>query len=415
MSSATRRENDPAAAAAAIEALAKVEGRGSLYAHYDVLRAADPIHRSQHPLFPNCWFVSRHADIHQLLRDRRFVQDSRNSEVFAGSEGAFAEMVSRILIFLPPAAHQRTRDLVYRAFTPQQVARRRPRIEALVDELLSALERGRECDLLQEVLYALPMTVICELLGATQEDRAVFEDTFSVQAAEVSDVGSATPEQRQAADRAVERFSVSVRALIRKHRDHPNDGILAKLIEAADDGDRLSEDEIVAAIYILIGAGHETTANLLGNGLAHLLGEHRDQWDRLVREPELVPSAVEELLRFDTSVQFNQRVANEDVVFNGVEIKENERIIVLLGAANRDPEVFAEPQRLDIGRDPNPHLAFGAGANYCLGTHLARLQMTIALDALVRRMPELRLVSEPDWRPTWMMRGLRALPVALSP
>ena len=149
--------------------------------------------------------------------------------------------------------------------------------------------------------------------------------------------------------------------------------------------------------------------------LAHLLGEHRDQWDRLVREPELVPSAVEELLRFDTSVQFNQRVANEDLVFKGVEIKENERIIVLLGAANRDPEVFAEPQRLDIGRDPNPHLAFGAGANYCLGTHLARLQMTIALDALVRRMPELRLVSEPDWRPTWMMRGLRALPVALSP
>jgi cytochrome P450 len=293
------------------------------------------------------------------------------------------------------------------------VERRRPRIEALVDELISSLAGRSECDLLAEVLYSLPMSIMCELLGATPEDREVFEETFSVQAAEVSDVGSATAEQRQAADRAIERFSDSIRELIRKHRSNPS-GMLAQLIAASDEGDQLNEDEVVAAIYILIGAGHETTANLLGNGLAHLLGEHREQWDRLARQPELVPSAVEELLRFDTSVQFNQRVANEDVVFEGVEIKENERIIVLLGAANRDPEVFADPGKLDIARDPNPHLAFGAGANHCLGIHLARLQMTLALDALVRRVPELRLVGEPDWRPTWMMRGLRTLPVSFS-
>ncbi len=403
--------NDPDAAAAVIEKLATVQERGSLYEHYQALRSADPIHRSRHPLFPDCWFLSRHEDIYRILRDRRFVQDSRNSEVFAGSTGAFADMVSRIMIFLPPGPHERTRELVYRAFTPRETTRWRPRIEAVIDTLLSTVTNRGECDLLHDVLYQLPMTVICELLGATAEDRQVFMDTFASQSGEASDVGSATEEHRQAADRAVEQFNHYATELIRKHRARPRGGILATLIEASDDGDRLTEDELIAALYILIGAGHETTANLLGNGLAHLLTDHRDQWDRLVASPSLVPSALEELLRYDTSVQFNQRVANEDVVYEGREIAENDRIIVLLGAANRDPEVFPAPNALDITRDPNPHLAFGAGTYYCLGTHLARLEMQIALDALVRRMPKLRLTGEPDWRPTWMMRGLRRMPV----
>ncbi len=409
MSSATNG-HDPDAAAAVIDQLAAVEGRDRLYEHYDALRAADPIHKSRHELFPDCWFISRHQDIDNILRDKRFVQDARNAEVFAGSEGAYAELVSRILIFLPPGGpHERTRSLIYRAFTPQAVERRRERVEAVILDLVTKVAGRGEFDLLRDVLYELPMTVICELLGATAEERAKFMQSFSQQGHEVADVGSASDEQHRAADRNVELFIANTKEMIERHRSQPGDDILTTLIKASDDGDQLSEDEVIAAIYILIGAGHETTANLLGNGLAHLLRD-RPQWERLGQHPELVPSAVEELLRYDTSVQFNQRVANEDVVYNGIEIPENDRIIVLLGAANRDPEVFAKPNQLDIARHPNPHLAFGAGMYHCLGIHLARMQMQIALGAIVRHMPTLALIGEPDWRPTWMMRGLARMP-----
>ena len=406
-----RSGTDPDAAAAVIDQLAAVEGRDRLYEHYHTLRAADPIHKSRHELFPDCWFISRHEDIDRILRDRRFVQDARNAEVFAGSEGAYAEMVSRILIFLPPGGpHERTRSLIYRAFTPTAVERRRERVEAVVGDLVAKVAGRGEFDLLHEVLYELPMTVICELLGASGEERAKFMESFSQQGHEVADVGSASQEQHRQADRNVELFTANVKEMIERHRSAPADDILTTLIQASDDGDLLSEDEVIAASYILIGAGHETTANLLGNGLAHLLLD-RPQWERLVLHPELVPSAIEELLRYDTSVQFNQRVANEDVVYDGIPIAENDRIIVLLGAANRDPEVFARPDSLDIARDPNPHLAFGAGLYHCLGIHLARMEMQIALDAIVRQLPRLRLVGEPEWRPTWMMRGLARMPV----
>jgi cytochrome P450 len=339
------------------------------------------------------------------------VQDARNAEVFAGSEGAYADMVSRILIFLPPGGpHERTRSLIYRAFTPNAVERRRPRVEAVIGDLIAKVAGRGEFDLLHEVLYELPMTVICELLGASGEERAKFMESFSQQGHEVADVGSASEEQHRHADRNVELFTANVKEMIERHRSAPGDDILTTLIQASDDGDRLSQDEVIAAIYILIGAGHETTANLLGNGLAHLLRD-RPQWQRLVEHPDLVPSTIEELLRYDTSVQFNQRVANEDVVYEGIPIAENDRIIVLLGAANRDPEVFDSPDTLDITRDPNPHLAFGAGLYHCLGIHLARMQMQIALDAIVRHLPGLRLAGEPAWRPTWMMRGLVRMPV----
>ena len=411
--SGSHDRKDPEAAAQAIEQLAAVEGRNRLYAHYDTLREADPIHKSRHPLFPDCWFFSRYDDIDSILKDRRFVQDGRNAEVFAGTEGAYADMVSRILIFLPPGGpHERTRQLIYRAFTPKAVERRRERVVTVVEDLVARVGRGGSFDLLHDFLYVLPTTVIAELLGASEEEREQLMACFSSQGHEVADVGSATDEQHRQADRAVELFTTNVREMIERHRKAPADDVLTTLIQASDDGDQLSEDEVIAAVYILIGAGHETTANLLGNGLAHLLPD-RAQWEALVTHPERVPTALEELLRFDTSVQFNQRVANEDVEYRGAKIAENDRIIILLGAANRDPAVFAQPDRLDLARNPNPHLSFGAGLYHCLGIHLARLEMQVALDALVRRMPGLRLKEEPAWRPTWMMRGLERLPVEM--
>jgi len=407
---ATIPDRDPARAAAAIARLAAGHGRDGLYADYDVLRAADPLHRSQHELFPDCWFISRHEDVDRILRDRRFVQDSRNSEVFAGSEGPFAEMVSRILIFLPPGPHERTRSLIYRAFTPQAVERRKPRVQAVIRQLFEGLRDRGECDLLRDVLYPLPMTVIGEMLGASESERQLLFELFEQQGREVADVGAASDAQRERADRMIERFCEAVRGMLARRREDSGEDLLTTLRRAGEDGDRLDEQEILAAVYILIGAGHETTANLLGNGLAHLLGD-REQWEGLVASPERVPSAVEELLRFDTSVQWNQRVANETLRYGGAEIAEDDRIIVLLGAANRDPEVFADPHRLDVARDPNPHLAFGAGLYHCLGVHLARLEMRTALDALVQHFPKLQLTEEPRWRPTWMMRGLESLPV----
>lgn len=403
-------ERDPGAAAATIARLAAGHGREGLYADYDVLRAADPLHRSQHELFPDCWFISRHEDVDRILRDKRFVQDSRNSEVFAGSEGPFAEMVSRILIFLPPGPHERTRQLIYRAFTPQAVALRQPRIEAVIHQLFEGLRDHGKCDLLHDLLYPLPMTVIGEMLGASEAERQLLFELFEQQGHEVADVGAASDAQHAQADRMIERFCEAVRDMLARRREAPADDLLGTLSQAGEDGDQLDEEEILAAVYILIGAGHETTANLLGNGLAHLLRD-RSQWERLVASPEWVPRAVEELLRFDTSVQWNQRVANEPVRYEGVEIAENDRIIVLLGAANRDPEVFPDPQRLDITRDPNPHLSFGAGLYHCLGLHLARLEMRTALDAIVRHFPDLELAEEPRWRPTWMMRGLESMAV----
>lgn len=419
---------DPARAAASVASLASGDGLDELYALYDVLRESDPIHRSTHPQFPRCWFVSSYAAVDAVLRDKRFVQDARNSEVFAGTEGPFADMVSRILIFLPPGGpHERTRSLIYRAFTPRRVEARRGRIEALVDDLVGRLVRAGGGDLLHDVFYALPMVVIGELLGATEEEQATLSELFRAQGQEVSDVGSASDEQRKAADEMIVRFEDEVRRMIERCRraggggrsragegGAGGEGILHTLIAANDEGDRLSEREILAAVYILIGAGHETTANLLGNGVAHLLGPWRGEWERLVAEPALVPSAVEELLRFDTSVQWNQRVANEACSFLGVEMDEDDRVIVLLGAANRDPGVFAEPHRLDVGRDPNPHLAFGAGLYHCLGVHLARLEMQVALGALVRRVPGMKLVGEPRMRRTWMMTGLEGVEVEVE-
>jgi len=207
-----RAGTDPDAAAAVIDQLAAVEGRDRLYDHYHTLRSADPIHRSRHALFPDCWFISRYRDIDRILRDRRFVQDARNAEIFAGREGAYADMVSRILIFQPPGGrHERTRRLIYRAFTPAAVERRRARVAAVVGDLVAKVVGRGEFDLLHEVLYELPMTVICELLGANGDEQAMFAETFSQQSHEVADVGSATPEQRRRADRNVEVFTENVK------------------------------------------------------------------------------------------------------------------------------------------------------------------------------------------------------------
>jgi cytochrome P450 len=308
--------------------------------------------------------------------------------------------------------HTRLRGLISKAFTPGSIEQLRPRITELTQELLAPVRAVGRFDVIAHFAYPLPVTVICELLGVPATDRELFRSLTSDMAA-VIDL-DATPEQYGRAAGAVLTFTAYLVPLFEDRRREPQNDLISALVAAEEAGERLGADEILTTVLLLLIAGHETTMNLIGNGLLALL-RHPDQLELLRAHPDLMPSAVEELLRFDPPVRRVVRIALNDATIDGQDVRAGEQVIAMLHDANHDPTVFPSPDILDITRDARRHVAFAAGAHYCLGAPLARAEAQIALAALID-LPELHLATdEPRWRALETLHALESLPIAFTP
>lgn len=362
------------------------------------------------------WLLSHHADVSAGLRNSHLSREPWRAPAWEKTRPFMADSTLertslQWMLFNDPPKHTRLRRLVNGAFKPPVVAALRERIVAVTDQLLDALPRQGRFDLMSGLAQPLPVRVICDILGLPPEDFAqtkLWSDALSIIVEPV-----VRREQRAAAGRAAEEMVAYLRGHVAARRSAaPRDDVLGLMIAAQDDGGGLSEDELLGNLILLFIAGHETTTNLIGNGTLTLL-RHPDQLARLREQPALAASAVEEMLRFEGSVNMVARSTTEPYAVGDTVIPAGELIFFMLAPANRDPAVFADPDRFDIGRDPNPHLAFGAGIHFCLGAPLARLEGEIAFQRLLARYPTLALADEsPRWRPWINLRGLEALTLA---
>ena len=384
------------------------------YPTYRVLRERMPIWRS--PL--GAWVLSRYRDIAALLKDSNFIHDfdgdisdPRNRRAVL-NEPVTQNLGTSMLVRDPPD-HTRLRGLVVRAFTARRVEEMRPRIETLVEQLIRKVADRGSMDVIGDLSHPLPVIVICDMLGIPEQDRDQFLHGFRISGRSLEPV----PMSRQELDEAnvgVLRMREYFDGLFERRAKSPGDDLISALMAVRDEADgRLSPTELTSNISLLFAAGHETTANLIGNGMLAL---HRnpDQWDLLVRDPSLAADAVDELLRYDSSVQLTTRKAAQDCEIGEekVAIKRGDGIICLLGAANRDPAQFDDAERLDITRKNVRPLSFGGGIHHCLGAQLARIEAEIVFRAIAERLPKLKLndIQNPQWRPTLTLRRLAALP-----
>jgi cytochrome P450 len=397
--------------------LRSVGAQENPYPTYALMRTVRPVLAVPVPNFagPGVYMLTRYADVHAVLRDARFSVDRTRAPLVRENLERLPEFLRqstqglRSMLVMDPPDHTRVRKLANKAFTPRRVAALRPHIEQLVAGLIDALGGRRRFDLIHDFAEPLPAIVIAELLGVPASDHRQFRAWSSRL---IAAIGGPDPELRRASAEAGRNLLDYLSDTIAERRKAPRDDLISALIHAQEESDALSDAELLATCNLLLLAGHETTTNLIGNGMLALLREP-GQWQRLCDDPALVPSAVEELLRFDGPVQATVRVALEDVELGGERIPPGALLIVSLGAANHDPAVFADPDRLDLARDPNPHLAFGFATHFCLGAPLARLEAQIAFRALSARFKKLSLLDDrPTYRPNPILRGLRTLPLS---
>jgi cytochrome P450 len=378
------------------------------YPTYHRLRDEDPVHHS--PM--DFWVLTRYEDVAAVLRDPRFIKEPLVSMVAARFGVSVPPGVGLSMLDRDPPDHTRLRSLVSKAFTPRVVEGLRPRIQKMVDELITRAEAVGTMDLIEEFAYPIPVNVICEMLGVPVEDHERFKG-WSLDIARGLDSVWLPPESEIPKRSGAARHAIGdyMRGLIAERRASPRGDLLSALIAAEEAGDKLSEDELIATCILLLIAGHETTVNLIGNGTLALL-RHPEELRRLRETPGLITSAVEELLRYDGPVQRTARITSTAVTIGGRTIPKGEMVMPFIGAADRDPSQFPDPDRLDLGRADNRHIAFGWGIHFCLGAPLARVEGQIAIDTLVQRLPRLALVNdEPEHRQSLTLRGLTALPV----
>ena len=380
------------------------------------LRAEDPVHWSEHH---QAWLLTRYGDVAGAFLDLRLSSERVGSLLPAAPTAEEREtfdpvyrMLGNWMVFTDPPAHSRLRRLARAAFTGRTVERMRPVIQSVVDALITDLANQRRMDFVRGFAYPLPATVIAHLLGVPESDLGRFKQ-WSDDVAAIVFGASDRAARRDRAPRGLAALEQYFRALLGRYRSEPADNLLSDLARAEEKGDVLSSDEVVATCVLLLFAGHDTTTNFLANGFFHL-GRNPDQWQRLGRDGRLAASAVEELLRYDGPTKMQVRIAKEGVELGGKRIRTGQRLLLCQAAANRDPERFADPDRLDLGRRDNDHIAFGLGIHHCLGAPLARLEGQIAFAALAERLPGLRVVESPAWRPTILGRGLDALPVCVE-
>lgn len=363
------------------------------------------------------WFVTRYAEVDQVLRDdRRFVRDPALAlspetveKFFEGSDPQVMAMTNNHMLNKDGEDHHRLRMLVSKAFTRPVIQRMRPRIHEIAQELLDGVQGRGQMELVSEYAFPLPIIVIAELLGIPSQDR----DKFRAWSNAVV-TPALTEEAQQESARLLREFVAYMQDLVSKRRENPGDDLLSGLIQAEEQGDRLNESELFSMLTLLIVAGHETTVTLIGNAVLALL-RNPAQLQTVIDQPEAMVQAVEELLRYDSPVERAlTRWMVEDVELAGQQMQRGDLIIAVLGSANRDEKRFEDPTGLDLARQPNPHLAFGKGAHYCLGAPLARLEAEIALNALFNHFPDLKLDIAPEelaWREVPLFRSLKQLPV----
>jgi cytochrome P450 len=393
------------------------EFRKDPYPTYTRLRRETPVVAVRLPLIGDAFGLTRHADVVASFTDERLVNDARNAR---GSDDGMDRWwmppifraLRRSMVSSDAPDHRRLRDLVHQAFTPRRVEALRTSVEGIVTELLDAAAKKPQVDLMADFAVPLPLRVISEMMGVPEEDRMIFRR----QIAGLLDGAPTALRMAWNIPRTHAMFGF-FRKLIRLRRDRPSNDLLTALVEAEEKGDRLSEDELVAMIFLLLLAGHETTVNLIGNGVLALL-ENPGELAKLRAQPELVGTAVEEILRFTNPVgQPSPRFARETFYLQAHRIHQGAMVIPLLASANRDEAAFERADMMDITRNPNRHVAFGLGAHYCLGAPLARLEGRIALSALVQRFPRMQLAvpaKKLHYRGSANLRGLRELPLRLS-
>jgi cytochrome P450 PksS len=394
--------------------LASPEFKANPFPYYARLRAEEPVYRTTLPTKETAWLITRYDDVAMVLRDERFVKDAGNAltPAEAARQRWFRKIfksLRRSMLNRDPPDHTRLRGLV-KAFSPRLIEQMQGRIEALTNELLDRVEGRGQMDLIAHFALPLPATVIAELLGVPVTDRDAFHratDAIVAAAASTWALLHAIPHTLW-----LMRY---LRKLIKKRKADPRDDLISVLAQAKESDDSLTEDELLAMVFLLLAAGHETTVNLIGNGTLGLL-EHPDQLEKLRTDPALIKLAVEELLRYTSPVEMaTERYTREDVTIAGVTIPRGELVFAVIASANRDGRRFADADTLDITRQPNPHLAFGLGPHFCLGAPLARLEGQIAINTLLRRFPDLRLNGASHavrWRRGLLLRGLESLPVA---
>jgi cytochrome P450 len=379
------------------------------YPTYARLREAGPVHRDEAVAI---WHVVGYEEIHAGLRDGRLA--AARSDRFLSEEqhrefGALARVQRDMMVFADPPRHTRLRGLVSKAFTPRVVEGLRGRVQEIVDDLLRRVVPEGRMDVIADLAVPLPTMVIAALLGVPEADRAclkAWSDDFA------AFIGGPVPRDGVArADRAIGELTNYFGDAVEKWRREPGDNLISSLVAVEERGDSLTTDELLATCVILLVGGHETTTNLIGNGLLSLL-RHPEHLRRLRETPSLIGPAVEELLRFDSPAQMTTRLAADDLTLGGVQIGAGHLVKLWLGAGNRDPARFPAPDRLDFGRAENRHLSFGHGIHYCVGAALARLEGQVALATLVERLPELALTGEPlEYHGTQVFRALKRLPV----
>ena len=387
------------------------------YPFYGELRTDNPVHWSE---TNGGWMLTRYDDVAATIRDHsRFSSRGRFSAVFARMDPELRQRVQPTerhfsvgLIASDPPDHTRMRGLINRALTPRVIDAMRPRILLLVSEFLDAAAPSGEMDIIADLAYPLPATVISELLGAPAESRDQFK-SWSHDILGFQGTGLPSQESVERAQTSLLAMRAFLSELAAERRLTPRDDLIGLLVAAEQDGDRLTESELLTTCVTLLTAGHETTTNLIGNGLWLLLS-HPDQLQLLRDRPELMPSAIEEMLRKESPLQRNPRQLAFDFELRGKRLRAGDYVMQVLGTANRDPEQFADPHRFDITRTPNRHLAFGHGIHFCLGAPLARLEAPIAIGEVLRRMPRLALADgdvSPQWHQSGFVRGLQTLPV----
>ena len=394
--------------------LQRPEVRANPYPFYDKLRQDDPVHWDE----LGFWVLTRYDDITFVYTDPRFSRaqglmrgydrlPDEGQKIAAPVYGSF----SKTMFYSDPPYHTRLRGLVSKAFTPRAVEQMRPNIQRIADELLDEVADKGQMDVIHDFAYPLPIMVIAEMLGLPGSDRKELkgwsDDLFAI----LGTVKRHTPESLERAAQSLKKLTDYVTALSQARRVDPQNDLLTALVAVVEEGERLSQEELAANVNILLSAGHETTSNLFGNGILALL-QHPEQMQKLRQQPELVGLAVEEMMRYDNPVQVAYRSAAEDVELGGKLLHKGDLVNMVLGAANRDPQRFSDPNRFDVTRDEGKHLGLGLGIHFCLGAPLLRLEAEIVFNTILRRFPKLELASDSwEWQEQPIFRGVKSLSV----
>lgn len=377
------------------------------YPVYEKLRQSEPILNLKFPDGRYGWLITRYDEAVAALKDGRFIKDITKAY---GAE--HTSVFSTNMLFADPPDHKRLRGLVQKGFTPQRIADMRSHIQDIADTLLHEASAKVTMNLIDEYAFKLPIIVISEILGVPTEDQ----DKFRIWSNSI--IGASNRETSEEVVRHMHEFIAYLKDWFAKVRENPGDDMISQLVMAENQGDRLSEQELYGVVTLMIIAGHETTVNLIGNGVLALL-EYPEQRKLLQEQPELIHGAIEEMLRYNGPVEFStSRWAAEDMEFHGVQMKKGDLVVVSLNSANRDAGPFEHPDLFDITREKSRHLAFGKGIHLCLGAPLARLEAEIAINTLLRRYPYFELqagVDELRWRPGMIVRGVEEIPLALHP